>query len=505
MMVPHAAEARTAARNVAVSYGFRGMRALSVLVLTPYLFRRLGLEDFGLYGVVVTLAAILNLVERGFTAGLTKTVAERLACGERAALDEEIGVGSTLMAAVAALSCLVAVPLILLAGGVIAAEGAAAFEVGALVLTVTMVIRFPLFAHGAALLGFQRFDLFAAAEGLGVAVLVAGSIAAVESGGGVLGLAVAYAASLLVSAVAFTILLRRLDPSLDLRPRRGDPGMRRRVAGFGGLALFAESMQFVAQQVDALVVAVIRGAAAAAPLVAALRLVGPLNLLVLPLVDLLLPMVADLRARGAEEEIRRRFVLATRATLQITLPVSVGLALFADEVVNLLFGEGAPPVTASILVVLMVVQVTTYGSLPAGKVLLAAGRVRALAMMASVEGLTNLALSVVLVIRYGAIGAVVATLATSAVIVLLRVPLACRETACPGLRMTTQAIAPAVAATLPSVLVMLASLAAVESPIARVALGLGGGWSVAAVIAGRQVGLRRLRAMVAFRGSPALR
>jgi len=55
------------------------------------------------------------------------------------------------------------------------------------------------------------------------------------------------------------------------------------------------------------------------------------------------------------------------------------------------------------------------------------------------------------------------------------------------------------------VLVMLASLAAVESPVARVALGLGGGWSIAAMIAGRQVGLRRLRAMVAFRGSPALR
>jgi O-antigen/teichoic acid export membrane protein len=125
--------------------------------------------------------------------------------------------------------------------------------------------------------------------------------------------------------------------------------------------------------------------------------------------------------------------------------------------------------------------------------------------MASIEGLANLALSVVLVIRYGAIGAVVATMATSAVIVLLRLPLACRETACPGRRLTAQAIAPAVASTLPSVLVMLASLAAVESPVARVVLGLGGGWSVAAVIALRQIGPRRLRTMVAFRESPALR
>lgn len=495
-------EARAIARNVAVSYGFRGLRALSVFALTPYLFRRLGLEDFGLYGVIVTLAAILNLVERGFTAGLTKAVAERVARDERQEINEDIGLGFTLMAAAGVLSCVVVVPLTLLAADVIAGEAAAAFELGAIVLSVTMLVRFPLFAHGAALLGFQRFDLFAAAEGLGVAVLVAGSIAAVESGAGVLGLAVAYAASLLVSALAFTILLRRLAPSLDLRPRPGDSAMRRRVAGFGGMALLAESMQFLAQQIDALLVALIRGAAAAAPLVAALRLVGPLNLLILPLVNLLLPMIAELRARGADEQVRRRFVLATRVTLQITLPVSVGLALFADEVVLLLFGEAAPPVTTSILVVLMAVQVTTYGFLPAGKILLAAGRVRMLAVMASAEGVMNLALSIVLIIRYGAIGAVVATLATTAVIVLLRVPLACREIACPGRRLVSQAITPAVLATLPGVLVMLAALAAAESPVARVSLGLGAGWTVAAAIGVRQAGPRRLREILAFRGAP---
>src|SRR4051812_514644 len=53
------------ARNVLSSYGLRGLRAVSVLLLTPYLFRQLGLDGFGTWSVVFTIATVFSLVEYG--------------------------------------------------------------------------------------------------------------------------------------------------------------------------------------------------------------------------------------------------------------------------------------------------------------------------------------------------------------------------------------------------------------------------------------------------------
>ena len=74
-----------------------------------------------------------------------------------------------------------------------------------------------------------------------------------------------------------------------------------------------------------------RGAVAAAPYAAAVRLQSGLQSFTLPLIDLLLPMVADLRTRGFHDEVRRRFSLATRVALQITLPLAFGIAVFAHD------------------------------------------------------------------------------------------------------------------------------------------------------------------------------
>ncbi|MGI8731524.1 MAG: oligosaccharide flippase family protein [Solirubrobacteraceae bacterium] len=499
---PSASEGAEIARNAASAYAFRGLRAVSVLVLTPYLFRNLSLGDFGVYGVLITMAALFNLVETGFTVGLTKYVAEHRSRGDRRELAADLGVCVTLMAGLGVAVCLGGTAVALLAGGLAAGADGDGFRVGLLVLSATMLLRFPLFAYGAALLGYQRFDRFYGAEAAGVLVLIGGSVAAIETGAGVLGLAVAYAASLLITAVLLPLLLARLDPGLPLRPRLGDRARIRRVGGFGGLALVADSMESVAQRIDTLVVAAVRNAAAAAPIVAALRLVGGLQVLVLPFVNLILPMVADLRARGAHEEVRRRFVLATRIALQITLPVALGLAFFAGDVIDLWLGGGAPAITADIVIILMAVQVATLGSLPAGKVLLAAGRIRALTVLASVEGVANLALSIVLVVRFGAIGAVVATLLTTGLIVLLRIPLACRAVGCPARRLAAGALVPALLASTPAIAVMIAVLLALDPGAVRLAAGLVAGWGLAAGLGIAQVGPRRLLGLLPTRRAP---
>jgi O-antigen/teichoic acid export membrane protein len=79
------------ARNAASNYLFRGLTALSVLLLTPYLFRTLGTDGFGTWSVMFTLATVFSLLEWGFSNGVTKYVAEFRAKARQEDLDQTVG------------------------------------------------------------------------------------------------------------------------------------------------------------------------------------------------------------------------------------------------------------------------------------------------------------------------------------------------------------------------------------------------------------------------------
>jgi O-antigen/teichoic acid export membrane protein len=58
-------------RNAAASYGTRAAMAGSVLVLTPVLFRGLGVAAFGTWSIVFTFGTVFSLGELGFARGIT--------------------------------------------------------------------------------------------------------------------------------------------------------------------------------------------------------------------------------------------------------------------------------------------------------------------------------------------------------------------------------------------------------------------------------------------------
>src|SRR5919109_3643426 len=92
------AERVAIARNAASSYGARALLGLSVLLVTPYLFRRLGTAGFGTWSVMFTVTTVFSLLEFVFSAGVTKFIAEyRAQAHRRDDLNTALGAGVTLM------------------------------------------------------------------------------------------------------------------------------------------------------------------------------------------------------------------------------------------------------------------------------------------------------------------------------------------------------------------------------------------------------------------------
>lgn len=494
-------ETQRLVRSTVSTYGVRIVLALSVLLLTPYLFRTLGAPAFGTWSVIYTVGAIFSLVEFGFSTGATKLISGFHGSGDRAALQESVGSSVFLMALMGVLACAVFVAVGAFFDGLAAAGEQEAFQRAMFLLGAAMLIRLPMATYGATLLGYQRGNLFNAGEGLTAIVFPLGAVLALESGGGVFALTAAYAGALLAGALTFAILLKRTDPGLSLVPRLGSHGARHRIAGFASLTLLADAMLFIGTRMDTVVIAGIRDAAAAAPFAAALKLQSALQSLTFPIYLLFMPMVSELWEAGRRLEVRRRLILATRIASQVTLGAAIALALFASDITRLWLGPEAPAVTARIVVVLMASQALTLSVTPAERTLIGVGRVKVIAAIAVVEGLSNLALSIVLVSAYGAIGAALGTLLTYGLIAPIKLPLAARATGCGFSRLLREGLAPALLSTLPPAAWMLACRLLLPTAGARIAVGFIGGLALCAAIGVHQVGFGRLRRVLASLGS----
>lgn len=494
-------EARRLGRNATSAYANRALLILSVLLLTPYLFTKLGLAGFGAWSVMFTVVTVFNLFEVAFLTGVTTTVARFEGARSSRGVGPVARAGALLMAPMGLIALLVAVAVGFAADGLAAAADQAAFRDGLVVLGAAMFVRLPCAAFGAALQGRQRYDLFNAAEAVAIAGFAVGAVVALESGGGLFALAVAQALALVAGGLLFVVLLYRSTPGMSLR---GDGVSVRSLASFGSWTLLSGSMSFVAERMDTVVVAAVSGAAAAGPYAAAQKLRSGLQSLTLPLLGLLLPMVSELDAAGRRDEVARRLALATRVALQVSLPVAAALALFAPDFIGVWLGSSAPDSTADIVAVLMAVEVLALLSTPAHYVLVGLGRVRAIGVLGLVDAPLNLTLSIVLVSEYGAIGAAWATLLTSSLLgVAVKIPLAVREAGCTRAQMLGGALRPALAATLPALAAMVAIRLALDEGIVRLALGLAAGLGISAAMALRQIGPRGLREIAgALRAPP---
>ncbi len=501
-------EAGGIARNAATSYGLRGVMIVSALVLTPYLYRRLGAGGFGTWSVIFTFQTVFNLVEFGFSGGLIKLVAEQRGAGRHRELGATLGAGVMALGGFGVLAALASVLAAYGLDGLADAANREDFRVGMIVIGVAMLFRFPLVAYGAALIGYQRTDLFNYATVVSAAGFPIAAVAAVELGGGVAGVSIAFAVSLVAGAALYVPLLRREDPALPLMPRRGERLALRRLASFSSFTLLADSMVFVGQRMDTVVIAAVRGAAAAAPFAAAVKLQSGVQSITLPFVNLLLPMISELDGAGRRAEVGRRLVLATRISMQLTLPFAAAVAIFSTDIVGAWLGDTAPPETAAIVAVLMAAAALSLSVTPAEKVLVGLGRVRLVGLVATMEGLLNISISILLVIQFGAIGAAWGTLITTAVLSPVKLPLAARAAEVPLGRLVRHGVLAPVAASVAGIAAMAIVAVSMPEGLLRLAIGTTVGLLACACVAVVQVGPRRLREVrgqLRARSSPAIR
>ncbi len=335
------------ARNTASSFlGYFVTFAVPIL-LTPYIFHRVGRHGFGILAALGTLGLWLSRFDFGIWAARPREVADRRARDDRAGLETlastwltvDVLFGSVLMSAV------------WLAGRAwlpwfLPAEKASEIHPVLIVIGLQAVLT-PLMRHlMGSLEGMQRLDLVSKTAVVVSPLSAVGMVLFLERGWGLLGVVVNGAIFSVLQIVAFAVMLRRVGYPLTFELFAYRAADLKRLVGFGW-KLEANQLVHQAFRSDRLLLGITGLPAALIGFYqigagAADRLVS----LVQTLLSAVLPAVSDLAARGDRDRIVLLLMRGTKYGALAATGLVGFVALFAPEVFVLWLGQPMPEASA---------------------------------------------------------------------------------------------------------------------------------------------------------------
>jgi O-antigen/teichoic acid export membrane protein len=325
------------------------------LFLTPYVVWRTTLTSFGVWIALNNLALWLSQYDLGLGPALAKAVAERRVRGDREGLRilaatwgfYDLAVGALLAAAV------VAGGRAVLDAVTPDVDAASVFPV--LVACAVLAAITPILRHlNSTLAGLQRLDLSNRLS-IWVTVLSAGgTVFLLESGWGILGLAVNSVTFVVLQIVAVAAMLGRLGHPLALLPGLFRAGELGALLGYGWKIQVSGILMLLFRS-DRLILS---AAGAPGAVVGAYQLGGRvaegLSSGIGVLSSAVLPAASDLAARGDRERLKFLLVRGTRYHALAGAGLLGFAALFAPELMVLWMGAPVPDAA-------MVLRVMTLG------------------------------------------------------------------------------------------------------------------------------------------------
>lgn len=396
---------RRVARNISYLFACQAASRLLGLALNLVLARRLADAGYGRYSLILVIVAIAGMAADFGTASIiVREISRRR------------GESSSLLAATLVLRL---VTTLLASTGVIVVVFAAGVEPEfALPLAIATIAIIPTSlstAFEAALQGFERMDLSAVADVVFSVALTAVGIAVVVGGGGVTGMTVAYLGASLVRLAYSAIVYRRLVSGLEGAGGswRFSRGRFRRLAVESFPVLYWQLVSFAYYKVDVLMIGAFRTEAEVGWYAAAYKLFEVPVMFGWLAVQTLLPLMSRMFYES-KQNLVLLFGKAMKYIWVVGLGTAAGMAVFSPAVIRLLLPPEYEP-AVNVLRVLGVSLPLMVGCVLFGSLFISMEVQRRMAKWSLLSLAVNLGLNLVLIPRYGIMGAAVATLCSEVV------------------------------------------------------------------------------------------
>ena len=391
------ASSRRIARSALFRSGGEVLGKAASIALFVVMARELGRAGFGSFMFGLSLGTVLS-----YAAGLgTEELIAREVARDRSRVD-------ALLADVLALKALTFLPVIVLSAGIVTLVGLpGSGELAACIAVGGVAVENLGRTYHGVFTAYERLGMISVSVVLQRVLTAAAGIAVLLAGGGVVAVAVVFAAGAVAGLVAARLVLRRFvaAPRRDVDRRRW-MGILRAALPIGVAGLLLNVML----RADAALLGVLTGDAAEVGVyAAAFRLLEATLFVSWAVAASALPWLAR-REEGVTAA--RGFELGAKLLAVVLVPVGLSFALLAPELVDLLYGGQYGESVLPLRLLGAVTFLYGIGNL-AGTVLIARDQPRAFTVLAATLVGVNLVLNLALIPRWGADAAAFSALVSS--------------------------------------------------------------------------------------------
>ncbi len=407
----------TVARNVAYNFGSQIWLTLVALAATPYIVHELGVNGYGLYALLFTIAGYFGFLDFGLGVATVKYLSEyhgrepddviRRLIGTTVALYLALGAFGGAVIALSA-SWLVAHALS------VPGELESVARTSLYVLAIGFLLNLPATAFMSVTIALQRMDITGRRNALVGTATTAGTVIVLWLGYGLVEVFAVTVAVAFAATVSWVVTARRLLPSTPLAPRL-DRVMLRRLTRFGSLKFLEHVTTHSVFHLDKLLLGVLASVSAVAYYTVPLHLAQRLAYLAGNVAGAVFPAASKLHGARELERLRELYMRAMKLVAVLAVPAASILFIFSHEILEFWIDRDFADQSSDVLKLLAVgYAFTAFTSVP-GVTVDAAGRPGVTAAFSVLLLAVNLSLALILIPPYEAVGAAIA-IAVNAVV-----------------------------------------------------------------------------------------
>lgn len=400
--------------NTSWLFGGRTLSGIFAAVQAIILARMLGVSDYGLLAIIIAYVDVINnIFDFRVWETATKYVGTYWAKGER----EKTRAMIKLSYIIDTCTGIVALSITLLTAGIASAYLIESTDARYLIFiyAFSLLIGTANSTSDAILRVFDRFRNIAYISSFANFIRLVFVIAVLLAGFGITGVLFAFIfSSFLGFAVRIWIVLRTLNTKGLEKFWKGDLGLiksqRREIAWFLGNTGMAGTIKMTGDNyLGILTLGYFSGNEAAAYYRIAKAFVKIMTRITDPLYESIYPELVRMSGLRAIKDFKNLLRYATRTLVKFTLPLAALIFIFADTIINIVYGQEYLPATNTMRVIVLAVA-TAQINFWVNPVLLALGRPGLRTMLGIIAGTVYISLLYLLVPEYSHTGAAFAFL-----------------------------------------------------------------------------------------------
>jgi O-antigen/teichoic acid export membrane protein len=417
--------ARRIAQNVLSNWLALAITTVVGFFLSPFVVHRLGNLTYGVWVIIMSLVAYMNLLDLGLRGAVTRFVSK----GAAQKNDDEAS-----QAVSGALWIRLWISLAIVLAGLVVSLGfnhvfhiplelQQTARIAVFVTAVTVAINLWCGVFGGVLVALHRYDLTSAVSILQTCLRACGIIFLLRSGHGILALAIWDLCTSITANTATILLCLRIYPQLKVVFGRPDRPSLKKLWHYSFYAFLINMAVQVTYYTDNVVVGAFLSPAAVTLYSIGGILIGYVRQIVSSMTTTFTPLASTFEAEGSHQNLRRLLIHGTRAALLISLPIEAALFLRGHTFIGLWMGQQYAQPSGTVMQILLLSVVFSSANVTSGGILYGMEKHKRIAFWAMGEAAANFVLSIILVRRIGIYGVAWGSAIPSVLVELLLWPI----------------------------------------------------------------------------------